>query len=85
MVIIDGIPHFQIYPYPKHVDVAHLQPGSLDELISPRQGLLFGNCGKDWDLGREESIGFTQFLDPEWNGWWFTPQEIQIAQFLALI
>ena len=29
------------------IDEAHLQPGSLDELISPRQVLLFGNCGKD--------------------------------------
>ena len=28
-------------------------PSYLEELISPRQGLLFGNCGKDWDLGGE--------------------------------
>ena len=29
-------------------------PSYLEELISPRQGLLFGNCGKDWDLGGRE-------------------------------
>ena len=32
-------------------------PSYLEELISPRQGLLFGNCGKDWDLrGREWQV-----------------------------